>query len=517
MKSFLWIFTLICLILDNVRGFRILVLCPHISRSHFTIFEAIAKGLTDHGHVVDVLSHFPQNSKVLNYNDISVAGSMKLQTNDLLITDISFHNPVSDFFFIHQMGEDTCNSVMSTKAALDLLHSNKKYDLIITEVFNTDCFLGFVHKFKAPFIAVSAAHIIPMAAERFGIPDNPSYIPNAFLSYDAEMNFVERFLNTVTTLSLNLMRKYYYDPKHHKVATRYFGDDLPPFDVLARNTSLVLVNSHFSFMGTSRPYPSNVIEVAGLHVKSPQPLPADIRKFLDESKNGVIYFSMGSIIQGKSFPTEKRKAFLRAFEQVPQRVIWKWEGENMSGKIDSILLKSWAPQRDILDHPNVKVFISHGGFLGTTEALYSGVPIIGIPMFGDQKVNIRQVEKGGYGVTLPYNQITEDTVLAALRKVLKDKSFKKRAEQVARLFQDRPMPPLDTAIYWIEHAIRHGGGAHLKPASLDLYWWQYVLLDVIFVLLLIPILIFLFIRYFIRYMASTYYQATYGVDEKKRN
>uniref|UniRef100_A0A8D8S259 Uncharacterized protein n=1 Tax=Cacopsylla melanoneura TaxID=428564 RepID=A0A8D8S259_9HEMI len=43
MKSFLWIFTLICLILDNVRGFRILVLCPHISRSHFTIFEAIAK------------------------------------------------------------------------------------------------------------------------------------------------------------------------------------------------------------------------------------------------------------------------------------------------------------------------------------------------------------------------------------------------------------------------------------------------------------------------------------------
>lgn len=74
----------------------------------------------------------------------------------------------------------------------------------------------------------------------------------------------------------------------------------------------------------------------------------DIKKFLDESVNGVIYFSMGSIIQGKSFPSDKRKAFLRAFEQIPQRVIWKWEGENMSGKIDKILLKSWAPQRDIL-------------------------------------------------------------------------------------------------------------------------------------------------------------------------
>lgn len=57
---------------------------------------------------------------------------------------------------------------------------------------------------------------------------------------------------------------------------------------------------------------------------------------------------MGSIIQGKSFPAEKRRAFIRAFDQVPQRVIWKWEGETMSGKIDKILLINWAPQRDIL-------------------------------------------------------------------------------------------------------------------------------------------------------------------------
>lgn len=501
--------------MGTASGFRILVLCPHISRSHFTIFEAIAKGLTQHGHVVDILSHFPQTTKSLNYNDISVEGSMKLQTNHLLMTDINTASPVSDYFFIHQMGEETCEAVLSTKAAHDLLHSSKKYDLIITEVFNTDCFLGFVHKFKVPNIAVSAAHIIPMAAERFGIPDNPSYIPNGFLSYEPRMSFPERLFNSLTTLSLNLIRKYYYDPRHYRVATKYFGESLPPFDVLARNTSLVLVNSHFSFMGSSRPYPSNVIEVAGLHVKSPQPLPADIKKFLDDSKNGVIYFSMGSIIQGKSFPAEKRKAFLKAFEQVPQRVIWKWEGENMSGKIDKILLKSWAPQRDILDHPNVKLFISHGGFLGTIEALYSGVPIIGIPMFGDQNANIRQVEKGGYGVTLPYDQISEETVLAALETVLYKPAYKKRAEKVARLFQDRPMPPLDTAIYWIEHVIRHGGGAHLRPISVELYWWQYLLLDVVLTLLGIVALLVWVVTKVLGFVLRNYYGG--NEEEKKRN
>ena len=54
------------------------------------------------------------------------------------------------------------------------------------------------------------------------------------------------------------------------------------------------------------------------------------------------------------------------------------------------------------------------------------------------------------------------------------------------------MSALDTAIFWTEYVIRHKGAPHLRPAILDLAWYQYLLLDVIaFICLCTVILIFI--------------------------
>jgi hypothetical protein len=52
------------------------------------------------------------------------------------------------------------------------------------------------------------------------------------------------------------------------------------------------------------------------------------------------------------------------------------------------------------------------------------------------------------------------------------------------MFRDRPQTPLETAIFWTEYVIRHGGAPHLRSAELDLTWYQYLLLDVIAVIVL---------------------------------
>lgn len=73
-----------------------------------------------------------------------------------------------------------------------------------------------------------------------------------------------------------------------------------------------------------------------------------MKKFLDGAKNGAIYFSLGTNVNGSTMPIEKKKAFLDAFAELPQRVLWKWESGVIEGKPDNVFVSKWFPQQDIL-------------------------------------------------------------------------------------------------------------------------------------------------------------------------
>jgi hypothetical protein len=69
---------------------------------------------------------------------------------------------------------------------------------------------------------------------------------------------------------------------------------------------------------------------------------------LDDAPYGVVYFSMGSILQSTSLPLSKRQAFLAAFSQLKQRVLWKWETDWLPGQPSNVKLGKWLPQSDVL-------------------------------------------------------------------------------------------------------------------------------------------------------------------------
>lgn len=98
-----------------------------------------------------------------------------------------------------------------------------------------------------------------------------------------------------------------------------------------------------------------------MHLKSGKPLPKDLEDFLADANDGFIFFSLGSIVRAKNMPEETRKTFLRVFSKLKQKVIWKWEVDTMSDLPPNVKVSKWLPQQDILAHPKIKLFMTHGG------------------------------------------------------------------------------------------------------------------------------------------------------------
>lgn len=71
----------------------------------------------------------------------------------------------------------------------------------------------------------------------------------------------------------------------------------------------------------------------------------------------------------------------------------------------------------------MKLFITHGGLLSTIEAIHFGIPIIGIPVFGDQKMNVDIAIKAGYAEKINLNNLNEYTLRQKIKKVLSNEKY----------------------------------------------------------------------------------------------
>lgn len=192
---------------------------------------------------------------------------------------------------------------------------------------------------------------------------------------------------------------------------------------------------------------------------------------------GVIVFSFGSLVAIDTLPDDVLGAFKTVFNQLPQTVIWKYESDYMPDKPENVVLCKWLPQRAILHHPNVKLFISHGGMSGVYEVVDAGVPVLGMPLFYDQPRNVQNLVDLGMALSMKINNLTQTTLSEAINKLIKDRSFSENAKRVSSLFRDRPMTPSESVVYWVEYLIRHGTEANIRPSSADASWTCHFMLD----------------------------------------
>ncbi|XP_036621510.1 UDP-glucuronosyltransferase 2B17-like isoform X10 [Trichosurus vulpecula] len=243
-----------------------------------------------------------------------------------------------------------------------------------------------------------------------------------------------------------------------------------------------------------RPYLPNFEFVGGLHCKPAKPLPEEMEKFVQSSgEHGVVVFSLGSMV--KNLTEEKSNLIAAALAQIPQKVLWRYEGKPPATLGSNTRTYNWIPQNDLLGHPKTKAFITHGGTNGIYEAIYHGVPMIGVPMFADQPDNIAHMKAKGAAVEVDFHKMTTADMLNALKTVINDPSYKENAMRLSRIHHDQPVKPLDRAVFWIEFVMRHKGAKHLRPAAHDLTWYQYHSLDVIgFLLACVATVVFIVVK-----------------------
>ncbi|XP_028171301.1 UDP-glucuronosyltransferase 2B20-like [Ostrinia furnacalis] len=470
---------------------NILYVVPFTSRSHYIMLKPIGLELAKRGHNVTVITGHKTDVNLTNYHQVMVDDKeiweltgMK-RPNVFTMVDISaeeFHDII-----LWRGGLGHTEVTLQSPQVKHFLANDNKFDLVISEQFFQEAMFTLAHKYNAPLVLITTygncmRHNI--------VSRNPlqlATVVSEFLDVKDPTSFWGRLRNLYFTVYEYVWWKYWYLEKQEEFVRKYLPNlpqPVPSLYELQRNAALILINSHFSFDGPVA-YLPNIVEVGGLHLtRSTSKLPQDLQKLLDESKHGVVYVNFGSNVRSSEMPPEKKLAFVKIFSELKQTVFWKWEDDNFDIKTNNVVIRKWFPQKDVLSHPNVKVFISHGGLIGTQEAIFHGVPIIGVPIYADQYNNLLQAQKLGFGKILQYRDINEDTLRKNLHEVLKDDTYKNKAQEMSKRFKDRPMPALDTAMYWIEYVIRNKGADFIKNPAHELSWFANNMLDVFAFLLL---------------------------------
>ncbi|KAL0120592.1 hypothetical protein PUN28_008345 [Cardiocondyla obscurior] len=467
------------------------------------MFEKLMKGLAKKGHQVDVVTKFPLKKSYPNYTDI-----VTLPISNSLVNNVTFEylqhmltvNPT--YVIATTLGNDICK-YLGNPAIKELARpKNPPYDAVLIEVFGAHCFGIIAHILKVPLIGVSTTALYPWLPPLISQPENLAFVPNNLLSSISPMNFWQRLYNSVHTF----YSKWYFDYlttwEQDEIIREHFGPDMPSVREFERKLSLILINSHTALNGIQPRTPA-AVDVGGLHVQDEdQTLQPELEKWMNDSKDGFVYFTLGSMVLIETFPSEFLRILYASLGKIaPIRVLMKIPNPEKLplGLPVNFYISPWMPQIKILKHPNIRAFITHGGLMGTQEAITYGVPMIGIPLFGDQFPNIDRYVARNIALRLDVYMITEEKMDDALNTILWNPLYRETARNLSRKFLDQPLNAIDTAVFWIEYVVKYGENCLRSPA-MDLAWWQLSLVDVIGFLLFCVIIIIATILYIVRFI-----------------
>nr|XP_033788724.1 UDP-glucuronosyltransferase 3A1-like [Geotrypetes seraphini] len=461
-----------------------------VGGSHYLIFNEISRVLHERGHEVRLLMQ--KDSALITGTDLNK------ESKDYQITMLSENEYVKEFnkWFLEMQKEFLkgrytsgtyielmhhlavqCDSILNQSDILNSLR-NEKFDIAIIDAFNPCTFL-VAEKLELPFIAFFHGSIIN--AIQIGIPSPPSYVPVFFSRLSDRMDFWGRMKNCFSYFMSQVINFQAEAQFNSVIQTHFQAGSRPSLPDLQQKAELWIYITDFS-IEFPRPLLPNTICIGSLLARPTKPVSQELEDFIGQSgEAGFIIVTMGSMLSSL-VQMDMVKEMNAGFAHLPQKVIWRYQHSQWPQELKlapNVKIVDWLPQNDLLGHPKARLLVTHGGLNSLMEAIYHGVPILGIPLFGDQFDNMVRAETKQIGIFMPSDQLTADKFAKAMRQILEDARYKTAAMALRKIRQSYPFTPEEQLIRWVEHIILSGGGAHLRPYGSQQPLYQQYLLDVV--------------------------------------
>ncbi|KAJ8399305.1 hypothetical protein AAFF_G00413430 [Aldrovandia affinis] len=463
------------------RAAKIVIVPPIMFESHLYIFKTLASALHQEGHdTVFLVSEGREVPPSEHYRLQRYPGIFNSTTADDFLQSkvqniFSGRLTALELFDILEHYSQNCDVLVGSGGVVARLRQ-EKFDLLLVDP-NEMCGFVIAHLLGVRYAVFSTGLWYPAEV---GAPAPLAYVPEFNSLLTDKMSLLQRITNTAVYAVSRFGVQFLVLPKYDRIMKKHDIRPQVSMHDLVQGSRLWMLCTDMA-LEFPRPTLPHVVYVGGILTKPPSPLPQEFLSWANSAEeNGFVLVSFGAGVKYLSDDIAKKLA--GALGRLPQKVIWRFSGIVPSNLGNNTKLVDWMPQNDLLGHPNIRAFLSHGGLNSIYEAMYHGVPVVGVPLFGDHYDTMTRVEAKGMGIMLEWKRMSEDDLYRAMVKVIKDNRYREHAQILSHIHKDQPGHPVNRAIYWIGYILRHRGADHLRSSVYNIPTYQYFLLDVAAVL-----------------------------------
>ncbi|ELU08195.1 hypothetical protein CAPTEDRAFT_74773, partial [Capitella teleta] len=341
------------------------------------------------------------------------------------------------------------------------------FDLVVVDgYFMTKHKYLIAHRLKLPIVTLTDT-LEPWVTR---VPWLPSFVTLNIVPFSDRLTFLERVHNLFLFLA---MYSRPLSPQIPRDLLDTYG--VISVDDVIKTTQLWITTSDV-VLDYPKPEMPNMLACGGMATKPARPLTDPWTRIVAEAQNGIVLVSLGSI--ASTFPTEISRKLLKSFSQLKRTVIWRFNNEDDLKVPSNVFVSEWIPQNDLLAQPKVKVFITHCGNNGQFEAVYHAVPMVAMPIFGDQFHNAKRMVHKQYGLEVMMQCFEPRDLVNATEEVIHNPLYSESIAKASNIFHDRPETPAERAASGVDVILKYGG-KHLRSSAVDMPMYQFIMLDVL--------------------------------------